>query len=254
VVVVHRNRTDDLQGDSPLKAGVRILPFIVMIVFFALVNGALMPKFGYYMPWYVAGSILSLIGSALMYTIKVDTSPSAVYGYTVLVGIGVGSYVVAGFAIVPFLVAPHDANNAVGFMAIAQVVGGNIFLSMAGCMYQNFGHSKLLPLLPGYTAEQVSGIIAGTSNAGFQALSPQLKLEVVEQITQIMTYLWAIMIAGAAFNVVLAPFLSVSLTFADVVCLHDADVVLYRERKYTPFRPRDVMEDLTVVARPRDCA
>jgi len=57
---------DGLQGDSPLKAGVRILPFIVVIVFFSLVNGALMPKFGYYMPWYLGGSILALIGSALM--------------------------------------------------------------------------------------------------------------------------------------------------------------------------------------------
>ena len=58
--------TDNLQGDSPLEAGVRILPFIVMIVFFSLVNGALMPKFGYYMPWYFVGSVLALIGSALL--------------------------------------------------------------------------------------------------------------------------------------------------------------------------------------------
>lgn len=58
--------TDTLQGDSPLEAGVRILPFIFMIVTFSLLNGALMPKFGYYMPWYLIGSILALIGSALL--------------------------------------------------------------------------------------------------------------------------------------------------------------------------------------------
>lgn len=54
------------QGDSALGAAVRLLPFIVMIVFFALVNGGLMPKLGYYMPWYLFGSALVLIGSALM--------------------------------------------------------------------------------------------------------------------------------------------------------------------------------------------
>ncbi|KAI4155006.1 MAG: hypothetical protein L6R39_001309 [Caloplaca ligustica] len=194
-------------GDSPLRAGVRILPFISMIVFFSLLSGALMPKFGYYMPWYTVGSILALIGSALLYTIKVDTSNSTIYGYTVLVGIGIGSYVTAGFSIVPFLVAPHDINNAIGFMAIGQVIGGNIFLSMAGCMYQNYGHSKLLPLLTNYSAADVSGVIAGTSNPLYQSLSPELKAMVVEKITEVMSYIWAVMIAGAAINVVLGPFL-----------------------------------------------
>jgi hypothetical protein len=58
--------SNTFQGDSALGAAVRLLPFIVMIVFFALVNGGLMPKLGYYMPWYLFGSALVLIGSALM--------------------------------------------------------------------------------------------------------------------------------------------------------------------------------------------
>jgi hypothetical protein len=37
-----------------------------MIVTFSIVNGVLMPKFGYYMPWYVGGSALVVIGSSLM--------------------------------------------------------------------------------------------------------------------------------------------------------------------------------------------
>jgi predicted MFS family arabinose efflux permease len=53
-------------------------------------------------------------------TVKVGTSNSTVYGYTVLIGIGIGSYVTAGFSLVPFLVAPHDINNAIGFMAIGK--------------------------------------------------------------------------------------------------------------------------------------
>ncbi|KAL9014344.1 MAG: hypothetical protein Q9173_001014 [Seirophora scorigena] len=194
-------------GDSPLKAGVRILPFISMIVLFSFLNGALMLKFGYYMPWYVAGSILALIGSALMYTVEMDTSNSAVYGYTVLVGIGAGLFLTAGFSVVPFLVKPHDINNAIGFMAVAQVIGGNIFLSMAGCMYQNFGQSKLQPFLTGYSATDVSGVIAGASNPAFEALPEDLKHAVIVQINEVMTYSWAIMIAGAAISVVLAPFL-----------------------------------------------
>ncbi|KAL8971655.1 MAG: hypothetical protein Q9183_000944 [Haloplaca sp. 2 TL-2023] len=204
------------KGDSPLDAGVRILPFIVMIVFFSLLNGGLMPKFGYYMPWYLVGSVLVLIGSSLLYTIEVETPIATIYGYTVLIGIGIGLYVTAGFSVVPFLVAPKDINNAIGFMAIAQVVGGNIFLSMAGCMYQNYGQSRLAPVLGTTSQQDISGVIAGTSNPLFQSLSPEIRMMVVEQITSVMANIWAIMIAGAAINVLLGPLLGVGVKRWDV--------------------------------------
>jgi MFS family permease len=56
------------KGDGPLQAGVRILPLICMIVFGCLFNGFAMPRFGYYMPWFVVGNILLLVGAALMGT------------------------------------------------------------------------------------------------------------------------------------------------------------------------------------------
>lgn len=54
------------RGDGSLMAGVRLLPFLGGMIFFSVLNGALMPKFGYYMPWYVLGTGLMLIGAALM--------------------------------------------------------------------------------------------------------------------------------------------------------------------------------------------
>ena len=85
-------------------------------------------------------------------------------------------------------------------------------------MYQNYGHSKLLPYLTNFSANDVSGVIAGTSNPLYQSLSPGLKQIVIEQITEVMSNIWAIMIAAAAFNVVLGPFLGVSAPFS--VSLH----------------------------------
>lgn len=52
--------------DGPLDAAVRVLPFICMVVCFGFLNGALMPKLGYHMPWYVFGDAMILIGSSLM--------------------------------------------------------------------------------------------------------------------------------------------------------------------------------------------
>jgi MFS family permease len=54
------------RGDGSLMAGVRLLPFLGGMVFFSTLNGALMPRFGYYMPWYVLGTALTTVGAALM--------------------------------------------------------------------------------------------------------------------------------------------------------------------------------------------
>ena len=49
-----------------MQAGVRLLPFVCLMVISAILSGALMPKTGHYMPWYIAGSLLVTLGSGLM--------------------------------------------------------------------------------------------------------------------------------------------------------------------------------------------
>ena len=54
-------------------------------------------------------------------TINVDTSASRVYGYTVLMGIGAGSFLASSFAVVQALVPTEEISNAVGFMSIGKL-------------------------------------------------------------------------------------------------------------------------------------
>ena len=55
-----------VQGDGALEAGVRLLPLIMFMVAVSMLNGFLMPKYGLIPVWYIGGSALALIGSALM--------------------------------------------------------------------------------------------------------------------------------------------------------------------------------------------
>ena len=50
-------------------------------------------------------------------TVSATTSSSAVYGYTVLIGAGVGSFLQAGFGVTQALVKPEEVTDAVGFMS-----------------------------------------------------------------------------------------------------------------------------------------
>lgn len=54
------------RGDSALKAAVRLLPLICVLSASILANGVFMSKLGYYQPWYIIGSVLTVIGGALM--------------------------------------------------------------------------------------------------------------------------------------------------------------------------------------------
>jgi hypothetical protein len=45
---------------------------------------------GYYLPWILASSVLSLIGSVLMSTLTPDTSTSAWISYQIIAGMGRG--------------------------------------------------------------------------------------------------------------------------------------------------------------------
>ena len=60
------------RSDSALESGVRLLPYIFLMIFAIISNGAILSAYGYYMPWYTIGGILVVIGGALMYTIDDD--------------------------------------------------------------------------------------------------------------------------------------------------------------------------------------
>lgn len=84
------------RGDSPIEAAVRLLPFILVMVVVTLTQGAVLSRAGFYMPWFLVGGLLATAGGALMFTIDADTSTARVYGYSVLVGAGVGMFSQSG--------------------------------------------------------------------------------------------------------------------------------------------------------------
>lgn len=54
------------RGDDAIKAAVRLLPLIFVLSACILANGHLMSRFSYFQPWYVFGSVLTLIGGVLL--------------------------------------------------------------------------------------------------------------------------------------------------------------------------------------------
>lgn len=179
----------------------------MMVAAFALINGALMTKLGYYMPWYAFGGALVLIGSACMYTITIATDVSKIYGYTTLIGIGVGSYVQACYPVAQNLVAPTEISDVISFMSIAQSTGITVFLAIMGTVYSNKALQKVQVVLPDVLSTDILGAVTGTSSTIFNELDSTTKANVVSAIVDAMGPVWLILLVAGALSFVLSFFL-----------------------------------------------
>ncbi|GKT41336.1 efflux pump DEP3 [Colletotrichum spaethianum] len=191
-----------VKDDGPLQAGVRLLPLIMFMVVASMANGFLMPRYGLIPAWYIGGSCLAVVGTALMYTVNDTTSNAKIYGYNILVGTGAGCYIVAGFAIAQSLVPVHDIANAVGAMTISQDLGIVLFLTISGSLFHNVAVDKVGRALTGVSTTEIGNLIAGSSSNAFQALTDVEKALVTPEIASAMTSIWAFFLAAAALSVV----------------------------------------------------
>lgn len=204
-----------VHGVSPLAAGVKMVPFIVTMVFFVFVNGGFMSKTGIYWPWYMGGSALALIGSALLYTIDINTSDSKIYGYTVLAGIGTGCFVQASFAVGQAMVKPSEVQWATGFITVGQLSAGTISMSISNSLFLNKATRDVMRLLPGSTAAQVQAGIAGVGD--FLKNIPASKRDAVNgALVKSINQAWILSMAAASLVLVLSMFLKRKKLFLDV--------------------------------------
>ncbi|MCJ1303209.1 hypothetical protein MMC08_006017 [Hypocenomyce scalaris] len=227
-----------VRGDSPLAAGVRLLPFIVLMVFFGLVNGAMMSLFGYYMPWYLAGGILTTIGGSLMRklitstvcslnlqgnllspnaldTVNENTSTSKVYGFIVLIGIGAGMFIQASFSVAQAKVTKARAADAAGFIALAQNLGIALALAISGSIFQNKSIDGLRSILPGVPIETVRNAVSGANSDLFENLAPEMRDRVLAVIVHAMSSTYVLVISAGALAIVGSLFMSVSVHIFD---------------------------------------
>ncbi|KAL8790664.1 MAG: hypothetical protein Q9213_000512 [Squamulea squamosa] len=200
------------RGETPVEAAVRLLPFVLIIAAVSILNGVFMSKLGYYMPWFLGGSILAVVGGALMYTVDTNTSTSAIYGYTVLLGMGGGCFLMSAFGCVSVVVDASDVFNAIGVLSLVQCMGITFFPAISGCIFQNLGASYTRPYLPPDFIGSPTSILAGASSPEFQSLSEGLQLQVAQAIVSAMSNLYTMTIVACGFTAILSPFLGVGDT------------------------------------------
>ncbi|EEQ35107.1 hypothetical protein McanMca71_001705 [Microsporum canis] len=221
------------QGDTAIKASIRLLPFVLILIFTIILNGHMMSKFGYYFPWYLVGAAFELIAATLMCKdpcletpfenpltvpdlVKPDTSAGAIYGYTALMALGVGAFNQAGYSVVQAKVNPDEIPWALGYMMVSQLGGIVLALGMAGAIFVNRSTTGLLTLLPDADPEAVKNAIAGTSSSLFKSLSEHDQAQALSIIVDAISQVYILLIVAGGMGVLLSVFLKREKLFLEV--------------------------------------
>ncbi|KAH6670608.1 MFS drug efflux transporter [Halenospora varia] len=191
------------RGDGALDAGVRLLPFIALLVFSIFGNGALMAKFGYYMPWYTVGGLLAVIGGACMYTVDQSTSVANIYGFSIILGFGIGLWTQASFSVAQAVVSPHLIPSAVGFITCAQFLGITLSLAIANSLFLNESQISISAILPGIPLSEIRAAMEGTSSL-LDRLGMEVREMVIRAIVEAIGRTFILVIVAGALVVVLS--------------------------------------------------
>ncbi|KAG9244714.1 major facilitator superfamily domain-containing protein [Calycina marina] len=190
------------RSDSALEAGVRLLPFIMLMIFSVITNGAVLSKYGLYMPWYTVGGILVIIGGALMYTVNIYTTTSAIYGFSVIIGCGVGLFAQSSFAVAQAIVTPDLVSIAVGFITCGQITGSTIAIAIANSLLLNGSQDSIQAILPDVPTKQIQEAISGAGSSLVQSLSPELQTQVLDAIVKAMGKSYILVVVAGSVVVV----------------------------------------------------
>ncbi|KAG9232670.1 putative HC-toxin efflux carrier [Amylocarpus encephaloides] len=193
-----------IHNDTPLEAGVRLLPFIMLLIFAVVSNGVIMSATGYYMPWYLAGGILVVIGGSVMLTVDTATSVAKIYGYCILIGFGDGLFVQASFSVAQAIVEPEKVALAVGFITCAQTSGITIALAIANSVFLNGAQKGITRVLPDVPQEQIEAAIAGAGSGLVNSLTEDLREKVLSAIVDAMSKTYILVIVAGALATVLS--------------------------------------------------
>jgi hypothetical protein len=194
------------QNDTALKAGVRLLPFVCFEVLGTVASGVFLQEVGYYLPLYLLGGMLSLVGGILFYFVRAGTGTAAIYGYSVLVGLGTGLFVQTSYPVAQLQVPAAQIPRVVAFLGYGQIVGIALSLSISSSVFLNTATNKISEVLLDIPRNVVQQAVTGTGGSFLAELEEHDRGLVLKAISETIGNIYGMVIAAAGFSIILSMF------------------------------------------------
>ena len=138
---------------------------------------------------------------------NVGPIPGAIFGYEAILGVGVGAYVQASFAVAQAKVAPSEIPVAVAFIGCAQITGICLCFSIAYSIFINTATNQMSTLIPEATKSQIQAAIVGVDSSIFTQLPNSTKAAVLGVVSNSIKNVWIQTLAAAVLSLLLAIFM-----------------------------------------------
>ncbi|KPI45056.1 putative MFS-type transporter [Cyphellophora attinorum] len=133
-----------VNGQSPVSAGLRLMPFLSFFAAGTAVAGKLNGKKNRTPETLIAGSVITVIGCGLLSTLSNTAKIEAKqYGYQVLLGMGIGLCFAGSMMLINIETRSNQLAAAQGAISQARVLGGSAGLAM-GTIVLNKNITRLL--------------------------------------------------------------------------------------------------------------
>ncbi|KOS22229.1 Multidrug resistance protein 3 [Escovopsis weberi] len=142
-----------VNGLSSIKASAILVPFGAAVPFGTIATANLSKAKVPFLFIIVAGSLLQVIGFALLGTLEASAHvPRGVYGYQVLAGLGCGLCFQAGFLAIPFTAEKRDQAVGLGTATQSRAMGSAIMVAVTTSVFNGLSQASSL-VAAGMTAE-----------------------------------------------------------------------------------------------------
>ncbi|POY74249.1 hypothetical protein BMF94_2687 [Rhodotorula taiwanensis] len=144
-----------VQGNSPVRAGVQLLPLIFMNMFFGILAGWTVSRFGVFHPAMWVGTGLTALGAGLHAALKPDSSDAEWIVFGLIVGAGMGALYMMSFVASQMLTTdPMDKSRAASLVCFFQIFGATAWVSASNSIYANT-FKKGISQIPGVDVQAV---------------------------------------------------------------------------------------------------
>jgi EmrB/QacA subfamily drug resistance transporter len=151
-----------VRGVSATQSGYETWPLLVGLIGGSVLTGRLISRTGRYRKLVVASAVLLLVGMVLMTTMTATISNWELWGFMLIVGVGVGPGMSGYATIVQNVVPVRLMGTSTSVLTFFRQVGGSIGLAAAGTVF-NQQFTTLLPSrlvaagMPQATADRIAG-------------------------------------------------------------------------------------------------
>jgi hypothetical protein len=187
-----------VKGTNAAQSGLYGLPYGIIITIGTIISGATMTFSGYYVPLMYIGSMILTVGSALLYTLSIDSNVGEWLGYQLVAGLGLGLGIQVPFIAVQVVVSSDDMPTACALIVFFRCFGGAIGISIA----QNIFSSSLLDQLKQLPGVDANALFAAGAGSLSNAVIPTLLRPVREAYSYAITRVYILPIVIAAASVV----------------------------------------------------